>query len=124
MQVVHGPPTHPAYGGIDELRLRHSDKGDRAMMTRSQPAGTVENRQLMQHQQSTQTGPGFPARRMRRLRRTESLRQLVRETSLHPADFIYPLFVSETIGEPTPIRSMPGQMQWPLGALAAQARAV
>src|SRR5262249_12828160 len=61
---------------------------------------------------------------MRRLRRTESLRRLVCETTLHPADFIYPLFVSETIGEPTPIRSMPGQMQWPLGALGAQAREI
>src|SRR5262249_38460385 len=67
---------------------------------------------------------GFPTRRMRRLRRTEGLRRLVRETKLHPEDFIYPLFISETIREPTPIRSMPGQMQWSLGALAGQAREV
>jgi porphobilinogen synthase len=67
---------------------------------------------------------GFPARRMRRLRRTESLRRMVRETVLDPADFIYPLFVSETIDAPTPIGSMPGQMQWPVGALAAQAREI
>jgi porphobilinogen synthase len=65
---------------------------------------------------------GFPARRLRRLRRTENLRRLVRETTLDPADFVYPLFVAETINEPMPIRSMPGQMQWPLGALGAQAR--
>lgn len=68
------------------------------------------------------TAGGFPGRRMRRLRRTEGLRNLVRETSLDPADFIYPLFVAETVEEPTPIRSMPGQMQWPLGTLGAQAR--
>src|SRR5689334_13721226 len=67
---------------------------------------------------------GFPARRMRRLRRSESLRRLVRETSLDPADFIYPLFVSEMIAEPTPIGSMPGQKQWPLGTLAQQARSI
>ncbi len=65
---------------------------------------------------------GFPSRRMRRLRRTESLRRMVRETSLEPADFVFPLFVSETITKPTPIGSMPGQSQWPLGALGAQAR--
>ena len=47
---------------------------------------------------------------------------MVRETTLAPSDFIYPLFVSETITTPTPIGSMPGQMQWPLGALAAEAR--
>ncbi|HLZ24831.1 MAG TPA: porphobilinogen synthase [Ktedonobacterales bacterium] len=65
---------------------------------------------------------GFPSRRMRRLRRTESLRRMVRETSLDPADFLYPLFVSETVSAPTPIVSMPGQQQWPLGALGEQAR--
>jgi porphobilinogen synthase len=66
--------------------------------------------------------PGcFPARRPRRLRRSEGLRQLVRETHLDPADFIYPLFVSETISRPIPIVSMPGQFQYPLSALGEQA---
>jgi porphobilinogen synthase len=64
---------------------------------------------------------GFPARRPRRLRRSEGLRQLVRETHLDPADFIYPLFVSETISRPIPIVSMPGQFQYPLSALGEQA---
>ena len=64
---------------------------------------------------------GFPARRMRRLRRTEGLRQLVRETRLDPGDFIYPLFVSETVREPVAIGAMPGQFQWPLDHMAAQA---
>jgi porphobilinogen synthase len=74
--------------------------------------------------QSLESAGGFPARRMRRLRRTETLRRMVRETSLAPADFIYPLFVAETIDEPTPIRSMPGQMQWPLRSIAARAREI
>ena len=65
---------------------------------------------------------GFPARRMRRLRRSEGLRRMVRETALDAGDFLFPLFVSETVTAPTPIGSMPGQMQWPLGALAEQAR--
>ena len=67
---------------------------------------------------------GFPARRLRRLRRSEGLRRMVRETTLQPDDFIYPLFVSEAITEPAPITSMPGQSQWPLGALARQAREI
>jgi porphobilinogen synthase len=67
---------------------------------------------------------GFPAVRLRRLRASEPLRRMVRETTLAPGDFIYPLFVSETISAPTPISSMPGQSQWPLGALAEQAREI
>jgi porphobilinogen synthase len=46
---------------------------------------------------------------------------LVRETHLDPADFIYPLFVSETISRPIAITSMPGQFQYPLSALGEQA---
>jgi porphobilinogen synthase len=64
---------------------------------------------------------GFPVRRQRRLRRTESLRRLVRETRLDPGDFIYPLFVSEALREPVAIAAMPGQHQWPLEALAGEA---
>lgn len=60
--------------------------------------------------------------RPRRLRRTAALRQLVRETELDPADFIYPLFVREDIDAPTPIASMPGQFQWTVEGLADEAR--
>jgi porphobilinogen synthase len=67
---------------------------------------------------------GFPQRRMRRLRRTEGLRRLVRETAPDPADFIYPLFVSENIAEPVPLTSMPGQYQWPVSSLPSQATTI
>jgi porphobilinogen synthase len=46
--------------------------------------------------------------RPRRLRRTESLRALVRETRLSPDDFVYPLFVCEGEGVRREITSMPG----------------
>ncbi len=50
----------------------------------------------------------FPFFRARRLRRTESLRSMVRETSLSTSDFIYPLFVVSGNGTREPISSMPG----------------
>jgi porphobilinogen synthase len=50
----------------------------------------------------------FPIHRPRRLRRTEALRRMVRETDLRPSDFIYPLFVVEGRGVRTPVPSMPG----------------
>ena len=53
----------------------------------------------------------FPARRMRRLRRTPALRRLVAETRLSVDDLVAPLFVREGIGEPAPIESLPGVVQ-------------
>ncbi len=53
----------------------------------------------------------FPVQRLRRTRRTAALRGLVRETTLSPSDFIYPIFV--TVGEDVrnPVSSMPGVFQ-------------
>jgi porphobilinogen synthase len=50
----------------------------------------------------------FPETRMRRLRRTESLRSLVRETAVTPGDLIYPLFLCPGEGVRREISSMPG----------------
>src|SRR3954470_15812972 len=50
----------------------------------------------------------FPEVRLRRLRRNESLRALVRETTLEPGDLIYPLFVCPGEGVRNAISSMPG----------------
>jgi porphobilinogen synthase len=50
----------------------------------------------------------FPQTRMRRLRRTDSLRALVRETVLEPGDLIYPLFLCPGKGVRHPVGSMPG----------------
>jgi porphobilinogen synthase len=50
----------------------------------------------------------FPEIRLRRLRRLESLRALVRETTLNPGDLIYPLFICPGEGVRNPISSMPG----------------
>jgi porphobilinogen synthase len=53
----------------------------------------------------------FPARRLRRLRRTPALRRLVAETRLSVDDLVAPLFVRQGIAEPRPIPSLPGVVQ-------------
>jgi len=50
----------------------------------------------------------FPITRLRRLRRTETLRSMVRETRLTPEAFVYPLFVCPGKGVRKEVRSMPG----------------
>ena len=50
----------------------------------------------------------FPQTRLRRLRRTSSLRGLVRETRLTPADLVLPMFVTHGSDTRAPIDSMPG----------------
>ncbi len=49
----------------------------------------------------------FPATRLRRLRKTGVMRELVRETTLTPADLVYPMFVQLGEGR-TPVEAMPG----------------
>ena len=53
----------------------------------------------------------FPTHRMRRLRASEPLRKLVRETQLEPTDFILPLFTCPGQGVRRAINSMPGNFQ-------------
>jgi porphobilinogen synthase len=65
----------------------------------------------------------FPLHRPRRLRRTEALRRMVRETTLAPSDFVYPLFVMEGRGERRPIASMPGIFNLSVDSAVAEAKA-
>lgn len=61
------------------------------------------------------------ALRARRLRRMPALRELVRETRLHPAMLVQPLFIQADLTGREPIRSMPGQDRLGLDALAGEA---
>ncbi len=65
--------------------------------------------------------PGFPTVRLRRLRRTESLRALVRETHLRPDMFVLPLFVVPGEGVRDEIPSMPGQFRWSVDRISEPA---
>jgi len=60
------------------------------------------------HNMSDSSTPQFPATRMRRTRRSASLRRLVAETALSPDDLIYPVFVLEGEGRAESVASMPG----------------
>ena len=66
----------------------------------------------------------FPIQRLRRLRETEPLRRMVRETSLTANDFIYPVFVTEGQGRREPIASMPGQSRLSIDLLVKEAHEV
>ncbi len=58
--------------------------------------------------------------RLSRLRKTAMTRALIRETRLHPQQFIAPLFISETLDKAKEIKSMPGQFQLSLSDLAKE----
>ncbi|HXX36947.1 MAG TPA: porphobilinogen synthase [bacterium] len=62
----------------------------------------------------------FPLRRMRRLRRTAILRQMVRETALDAQDLIAPLFVKEGLSRPAALEAMPEQYQHTLSSLVEE----
>lgn len=66
----------------------------------------------------------YPITRHRRLRRTPALRNLVRETYLHPHDFIYPLFVVPGEGVKQEIPSMPGVYHYSVDRLEEEVREI
>jgi porphobilinogen synthase len=64
----------------------------------------------------------FPVTRLRRLRRTEALRSLVRETSLDVGDLVYPLFVGPGEGIDEPLTGLPGIARRSVDRLCDEAR--
>ncbi len=66
----------------------------------------------------------FPDYRPRRLRRTENLRRMIRETRLSVDQLIYPLFVVPGAGVKNPVPSMPGVFQFSVDKLIEEVRSV
>jgi porphobilinogen synthase len=66
----------------------------------------------------------FPITRMRRLRKTPQIRTILSETKLNPEDFIYPMFVKETLkdGQKEHIDTMPGQYRYSLNDMVHEAK--
>ena len=67
---------------------------------------------------------GFPVQRMRRLRRSESLRGLVRENRLSASDFILPLFIVPGSGIRREIPSMPGNFKLSIDLLVKEVASI
>ncbi|GAB5492685.1 MAG: porphobilinogen synthase [Phototrophicaceae bacterium] len=74
--------------------------------------------------EKAKNGVTSPRMRPRRLRLNANLRRMVRETTLTPDDFIYPLFIRHGKDEKRPIVSMPGQYQISVDKVAEEAKAV
>jgi porphobilinogen synthase len=65
---------------------------------------------------------GFPETRMRRLRRSAVLREMLAETRLTAKDLVAPMFVREGIDTPQPVASLPGVVQHTVESLVKEAR--
>ncbi len=63
----------------------------------------------------------YPATRLRRLRRTETLRDLVRETELRPSHLVQPMFVVSGSDVREPVEAMPGIERFSISELLAEA---
>jgi porphobilinogen synthase len=72
----------------------------------------------------TEAFSGYPFTRMRRMRRDDFSRRLMRETRLSPDDLIYPVFVLEGQGQREAVASMPGIERLSIDLLVEEARQV
>jgi len=64
----------------------------------------------------------FPTVRMRRLRRTAALRDILNQINLQPSNLVYPIFVDEGIKKPVAIESMPGYSKLPINQVADEGK--
>ncbi len=94
------------------------------MVLSPSPAPAVANADATNDKPAT-PGAGLPlVHRPRRLRRTEGLRRMVRETVLTVDDLIYPLFVMEGTGQRQEVSSMPGCYRYSLDLLLEELQEV
>ncbi len=75
-------------------------------------------------QDKTALSAPFPNTRMRRMRRDDFSRRLMRETAMTPSDFIYPVFVLEGSGEREAVASMPGVERLSIDLLIQEAKQI
>src|SRR3990170_471202 len=65
---------------------------------------------------------GYPAVRMRRLRRTPALRRMMEKVNVSPTDLICPVFVDEHATKPAPIKGMPGYSRLPIRGVVEEVK--
>ena len=66
----------------------------------------------------------FQSLRLRRLRQSSGIRDLIRETELNLRDLVLPLFIKRETGEKQPVASMPGHFQIPLSLLEQEIKEI
>lgn len=66
----------------------------------------------------------FPITRPRRMRATEAIRRMVRETNISPDDLIYPLFITHGLDAKVEIASMPGTYRFSVDTLANEVKEI
>jgi porphobilinogen synthase len=64
----------------------------------------------------------FPLIRMRRLRRTPAMRNMMQKVKLHPSNLVYPIFVDENAQAPIPIKAMPACYRLPVQQVVDEVR--
>ncbi len=64
----------------------------------------------------------FPTVRMRRLRRTAAMRDMLNQVNLQPSNLIYPIFVDENIKKHVPIEAMPGYSKLPIAQVVDECK--
>jgi porphobilinogen synthase len=64
----------------------------------------------------------FPTVRMRRLRKTAALREMLNQVHLQPSNLIYPILVDEGVRKPVAIESMPGYSRLPISQVADEGK--
>ncbi|MCW4003506.1 MAG: porphobilinogen synthase [Candidatus Bathyarchaeota archaeon] len=64
----------------------------------------------------------FPTVRMRRLRKTKAIRDMLNQVSIQPSNLIHPIFVDENIKKSVPIESMPGYSRLPIAQVANEGK--
>jgi len=64
----------------------------------------------------------FPTVRMRRLRRTAALRDMLNQVNVQPSQLIYPIFVDENIKKPVQIEAMPGYSRLPTNQVVEEGK--
>jgi len=64
----------------------------------------------------------FPSIRMRRLRRTPAMRNMMQKVKLHPSNLVFPIFVDENAQAPIPIKAMIGYYRLPIQQVVDEVR--
>jgi porphobilinogen synthase len=64
----------------------------------------------------------FPELRMRRLRKTPAMRNIMQKVRLHPSNLVCPIFVDENARTPIPIKAMPGYYRLPIQNVVDEVR--